>query len=811
MAHYENDVDDLLENDQKYDTPLNMTVDEHWDSNEDTIHSYQTVAIDDESPLSDAEDAESDYSIDYDYLGPRNPNYRAPNDADSDASELSDTEPSAGSTAGFDMWDEDPYSTNDYTWDSNDMRLTHFVKKRKKKLEVLNSNAPWQDSSFWKKQKGWPRQLPFSNSTTNHDQSANAMCLVQSNYGFAEQLYAVYRDRIVECGREPGSRRPLRHNPRVARKQSTTWIDSDPLPYIPSITTQQEHVPQISLSSSSSSSSSLSLPLPLSFSVAAATTSSSSSKTKTVASPSLSSSPASSSLHVMSPTLTPHSKFVETHYAVSLPRSASCATSARVGSPTSKLPQPCISKFVPFTKYIKRKCFPPIFREDAYVALEFEPLCLARNYGYMAIGGIEGEFELYCCMDDERPVKIWGTNFKSKNNIMLMTNAVQIVRWRRLQINDMQEYDYMLIACMNEAGILIYKLPSHKECQVLHTQYAHKSSAPPTVQLHSHLRYFDQVPINDAQVSPDGTKMVCVGDDSFVFMIDIIHDERSGVISFGSPSKLAIPEAILHTCSDTSTTSHTSTIAPTTYSSQYVAWSKSSRHFAHTSDSHTNVLVWRAETREILYSIDAAGYTYAIKFHPLFEGVLAFTSRYGYFQTVNLEEATPRYVNKTSSVLHFDQQSVSFAGHICQGCTVPKDGYNHAVYHTQHLHARHEITMVAFRGERDPRLRILAKINGIQWSKDGRYLYVSTKKRVLAYQFMPACTIRTLMDVASQSAREILENSMPARRRKRKRDSGIEQDQSTIKRFEAWHKKWLCIPAHIRYKVLGESQLASHW
>ncbi|KAG0164638.1 hypothetical protein DFQ28_010000 [Apophysomyces sp. BC1034] len=829
MAHYEADTENFLDDSWEDDTLLSMSDDEAYQTNDDSRHVNQAAAIDNNITFSDAEDAEdaedgeSDYSIDYEYRGPRNPNYRLQNDNDSDASDLSDTEPSSG----FDMWDEDPYSTNDYTWETNDMRLTLFVKKQNNELELINATAPWQGSSFWRKQKGWPQQLPFSSSTTNHDQSANAMCLVQSNYGLAEQLYTVYRDRIVECGREPGSHRPMKYNPIVHEKQSTTWIDSDPLMCAPSTpasaSSSQQMVKQI-LPSQSQLRSQLqplpqsqpqsqpqlprqSQPPPSQSQPQLQSLSSSSppsllsSTSSTLSTSSPSSSPSSSLSQINSSPSNPHLKFHQTHLAVSLPRTAPYATSACTSTSISELPQPCTSKFVPFTKYIKRSDFPPIFREDAYMTLGFEPLCLAQNYGYMAIGGIDGECELYCCMDDERPIKIWGTKFKGKDKVMLMTNAVQIVRWKKMQTDDMQEYEYMLIACMNEAGILVYRLPSHQQCQNLHTQYMHQSLAPSTVHLHSHLRYFDRVPINDAQVSPDGKKMVCVGDVSLVFMVDIMRDDRSGVVSFGTPSKLVIPEKLLRTSSDAS---------GTPYSSQYVAWSKSSHYFAHTSDSHTNVFVWRAATREILYSIDAAGYAYAIKFHPLFEGVLAFTNRYGYFHTVNLDEATPRDMCKASSVLHFDRQTTSSRGHVCQRCCiVPNDGSNHAVYHTQHLSARHEITMVAFRGEKDRTLRILAKINGIQWSKDGRHLYVATKKRVLAYQFLSACTLRTLMDVASQGAREVLEHSIPSRKRKRYTHS--EEDQNTTKRLETWHRKWLCVPAHIRHKVLGDFQLASHW
>lgn len=171
----------------------------------------------------DDDGAESDYSLDYEYLGPRKANYRNEDDADSVASDLSST----CCDDGFDMWDEDPYSTNDFTWESNDMRLTFFIKKRQKQLDSVNRLAPWQQNTFWKKEKGWPKQLPASSSTTNHDQSANALSLVLSNLGSSEKLHAVYRDRIIECGKYDEKKNLLNSIKQKSTANTTTWLDND--------------------------------------------------------------------------------------------------------------------------------------------------------------------------------------------------------------------------------------------------------------------------------------------------------------------------------------------------------------------------------------------------------------------------------------------------------------------------------------------------------------------------------------------------------------------------------------------------------
>ncbi|KAI7877339.1 hypothetical protein K492DRAFT_171779 [Lichtheimia hyalospora FSU 10163] len=805
---------------------------------------------DDPSAYSDG----SEYSLDYEYLGPRNPNYRPRDDADSDASELSDadlnmqeadndettvttaTAATTATTAGFDMWDEDPYSTNDYTWESNDMRLTWFIKARKTQLAQLDAMAPWHRTSFWRKEKGWPRQLPSSCSTTNHDQSANALCLVLGNYGLSEQLYAIYRNRILECGRptvmdtrrqQHQHQHPFNHRGAIgggslmgeqrSKQDPLTWIDSDQRSSSSSVRIQgsammdgKSNNNNTSSSSSSSSNSGSHQQYP----------------TTTITNQHEGGSDDNSN----SGTSSNGSKFCETHLSVSLRRSSTSdhpnynhmlSSSSSCGDSNNNHDHAnmgIISKFVPFTKYIRRADFPPVFRQDSYMALEFEPLCLAQKYGYMAIGGLEGEFELYCCHDQEHPPrKIWGTKFKSKNNVQLMTNSVQIVRLSRLDQPNV--YDHMLIVCMNEAGVLLYRLPPHHDC--LEQQHHHQQ----VVQLYTHLRSFDNVPINDAKISFDQRRMVCVGDDRYVFLFDLVHDTTTGSVVFTNQRKLVVPVHRLQGGGGAGN----DPAGEMPYSSQYVSWSQSLRHFAHTSDTHNHVLVWRAETQQVLYSIDAAGYTYAIAFHPRLEGVLAFTNRYGYLHTINLEEAI---LATTSSIhQHHNQQVVNILD-LDHNNTQPILAFSNNDTNEQGecLAAHQEITMIAFRGERDRRLRILAKINGIQWSRDGKYLYVATKKRVLAYEFlMTSRSVSSLVELTGDKVREIFErfdsatreqdnnkqriNNMTSRKRKRmdKKNISSRPSKDPKIRATAWFTKWSLVPPHLRHTVLKESNLASHW
>ncbi|CAO3658470.1 hypothetical protein G6F70_007049 [Rhizopus microsporus] len=675
------------------------------------------------------DDTESDYSLDYEYIGPRQPIYRSDQDADSVCSELSDSP----CHNGFDMWDEDPYSTNDFTWESNDMKLTSFIKSRKKELDAITT--PWKKSSFYTKERGWPRQLPYSSSTTNHDQSASSLCLTLSDYGTTEKLHAIYRDRIIECG-TPLGYPSSHHSTKQSDSVNTTWLESQ----------EDNHS-----SSSSSSSSSSHCKSPSSITQASSSSS---------------------------------SIFYETHASVSLPPQEDTLAQQNTNHsyPVDKNNDnnnnnstSLLSKFVPYTKYIKRSQFPIAYPKDAYLPLSFEPLCLAEKYGYMAIGGLEGEFEIYCCMEDQ-PIKIWGTKFKGKNNVMLMTNAIQIVRFKK-----QKEHKHLLIACMNDAGVLIYELPKHSDCHPL---------SPSSVTLLHHIRSFDRVPINDARLSPNNEYLICVGDDACIFYLTLAYNNHDQ-LTVTTPKRILIPDNVL--C-----------LSHSPYSSQHLAWSKSSLYFAHTSDTHSFVLVWRTQPKlEMLYRIDAGGYTYAIQFHPEYEGVLAFSNRYGYLHTVDLTEAVSIYnPNQIVSIHHFDRPSTTSPGHVCTPSCTPSDD---PIYHTADLVARQEITMVSFRGEKNRRLRILAKINGIQWSHDGKYLYISTKKRVLAYQFVKS--MRQVDSLEKMAGLKVLSIMEEQGLKKRKR-AETEWEQS--KRL-AWTHQWNQVPKHVRDKVLAKTtDLASH-
>jgi hypothetical protein len=133
---------------------------------------------------------------------------------------------------------------------------------------------------------------------------------------------------------------------------------------------------------------------------------------------------------------------------------------------------------------------------------------------------------------------------------------------------------------------------------------------------------------------------------------------------------------------------------------------------------------------------------------------------------------------------------------------------------------RQEITMVSFRGEKNTKLRILAKINGLRWSGCGRYLYVATKKRVLVYEFLSRC-VKTLAELAGDQARKTLElDPLGWRIRQRLTTHSQSQGMLTRKRkrlldesfdYESWYRQWKRIPEHLQCSILGDNVgLANH-
>jgi hypothetical protein len=187
--------------------------------------------------------------------------------------------------------------------------------------------------------------------------------------------------------------------------------------------------------------------------------------------------------------------------------------------------------------------------------------------------------------------------------------------------------------------------------------------------------------------------------------------------------------------------------------------------------------------------------------------ILAFSNRYGFFHTIDLEQATS--INKD----RISEENLLLA-------MESKHHMKSIIDRSKTVIPRQEITMVSFRGEKNTKLRILAKINGLRWSASGRYLYIATKKRVLVYEFMNR-GVRKLVDLAGDQARKILElDPLGWRMRERLTTHFQSQIMLTRKRkrlleesinYEPWYRKWKQVPDHLQSAVLGDNtELAHH-
>ncbi|KAG0169085.1 hypothetical protein DFQ28_006986 [Apophysomyces sp. BC1034] len=403
------------------------------------------------------------------------------------------------------------------------------------------------------------------------------------------------------------------------------------------------------------------------------------------------------------------------------------------------------------------------------LTLYYYPQALELKHGYMAVGGNMGQVELYCYACSGEPIR-----FKLPARNHTMTTAVHISRIRPLSnYASNRDYVHVMTCSMNEYGVRFFVLPTHSPGS------CYRNSQIETCQL---LQY-GAVAINDAKISPDGRWMVCACDGPVVFLHSVTFNDQ-GLPEINAARKLQIPLDLIGEGGE--------------YTSQYVAWSRSSEYFAHTSDSHQRVLVWRVATQEILYSIHTGLDTYAIEFNPACDGVLAFISRRGHFQTVNLEEAIdPANPSKVVSILDFDKHVVNRPAHTCSSQCDSQRGHttNHLAYRTRQLIARQEIVLVpSSDGDSCPEA-CLPRITGIRWSSDGRHLYIALRSRLLAYRLAALNAVDSLAVIAARHAQDIFEQG------------AAKSKLTSDGQFHQWLETLENVPDNIRERVTGDTSM----
>ncbi|GJJ74195.1 hypothetical protein EMPS_06553 [Entomortierella parvispora] len=410
------------------------------------------------------------------------------------------------------------------------------------------------------------------------------------------------------------------------------------------------------------------------------------------------------------------------------------------------------------------------------------------------------------------------------------------------------QFDHYMVMTGNEYGLFIAALPDHpclarRQASKWHGEVDMFEHIFKYKEDHTWIKKgFHGERLNDAKVSPNGRWIVIVGDSARVFTMDITHvaeteeqriarEEREQELElkdldtdseyynsddsmeaveqklglsdnardslrskdqatptmarkrdpprllhqFGPPQEHAIPDRVIF-----GTHNKRRRVVNNNYTSQYVAWNASSTKFAHTSDTTSKVMVWSMPSREIVCCVDTGGFSYAIEFHPKLENVFAVNNWYGFVHVVDI---TGCCIGDQDLVPDVELNSRGPTG---GGCTGP------------HYEEKHDILMCSFRGEKDKSLRILDGLRGLGWSTDGRYLYVSTLRRVLRYEFKDdRIRIPSLFDLCARQVRQWKERTLS------QEDSG-ESDASIKRSFGAIAKDWEYVPYLIKRRIWGD-------
>ncbi|KAG0226977.1 hypothetical protein BGW42_003264 [Actinomortierella wolfii] len=295
---------------------------------------------------------------------------------------------------------------------------------------------------------------------------------------------------------------------------------------------------------------------------------------------------------------------------------------------------------------------------------------------------------------------------------------------------------------------------------------------------------------------------------------------------FGRPETLVIPDHVIREPRVRRRGNHTSaslfTDDPnTTYTSQYIAWNASSTKFAHTSDSHSRILVWAMPSKQLVCCVDAGGLSFAISFHPKLDNVFAFTNRYGFVHVVDVTDCCVGDQNFVLSKEKHRFNKASTKGTAVS--TLPASSSN-AIEQAEgsmeaektveecgppHYQEKHDVLMISFRGQQDRRLRILEGLNGLSWGTDGRHLYVATNRRVLRYMIAdPNVRIPSLFDICANRAKEWLEHRMLTRHNKQK---GPRLQEYVDILHQPLPKEWGFVPSWIKQRIFGDHvQLRYH-
>ncbi|KAF9135298.1 hypothetical protein BGW39_003723 [Mortierella sp. 14UC] len=270
---------------------------------------------------------------------------------------------------------------------------------------------------------------------------------------------------------------------------------------------------------------------------------------------------------------------------------------------------------------------------------------------------------------------------------------------------------------------------------------------------------------------------------------------------FGQPQELFVPDKVMFTAKHKKNRQplgpegtagggggNSNPFGGTKVSFQYVAWNATSTKFAHSSDTCPRVVVWSMPAREIVCCVDTGGPCFYLEFHPRLENLFAIANWYGFVHIVDLKGACVGDQDLVVSDTRYNGKAKE-GGPGLAGCEGP------------HYEEKHDILMVSFRGQNDMRLRILDGIRGLGWSTDGRFLYVSTLRRVLRYEVSDrSVRVPSLFELCGRKVKEWKERELH-------RVFTRETEASVRRAFGPMSEEWEFVPYAIKRRIWGEGFL----
>ncbi|KAJ3362956.1 hypothetical protein GGF32_005096 [Allomyces javanicus] len=355
------------------------------------------------------------------------------------------------------------------------------------------------------------------------------------------------------------------------------------------------------------------------------------------------------------------------------------------------------------------------------------PLSITAQHGYMMTGSERGDLVFFCNQPPAADSENGGDSVPSLEMIALM-DADDM--YNSTQIIDGPFGGYFGIAALNDGIVEIYPLPAHDVPNVTVRPHASPSSAVRRT-------WVVNFPgcINDAKFSPDRQWLACVSDHGAVWLTRVqwaepLADGRVPSPKFGTPVRADLTHPVLLAVAlhDAPTTHRRLDAAAAMrdlmarVTSQYVAWAPCATRFAVSCDTVPHVLVFAVDGESgpcarLEHVIGTAQPTYAIAFHPSDRSILAVSNRHGFVQVIDVEGHVPLKLPEVPKGCSLEDAAVKWD--------------------------KETLTMIAASAKRYLRdviqvtygSKTSCVINGLQWTVDGRYLYIATNQRVLVYQF----------------------------------------------------------------------------